>query len=240
MARIAILGTNIANAATSNVSVTVGTAVPAGSLVVLGAAFENGAGAVPAFTSVTDSRSNTYNGAFDASAGAGNTTVCCAIVAGLITTALQVSDTITLTIGTTRTRWAVEADAFDDITSATADKTQKNDNPGSATSLSTGATGTLSQPRELVVAAFGSGVRTYTQGSGFTGGPSVDTTAGSTDRSLFLEYKYVEDSTPTTQTGTASINSASTYCGCVATYRSWVPAGHPVIPRGAVVRAARW
>lgn len=197
--------------------------------------------AVPAFASLVDSRGNSYGSSFDSSAGTGNATAAVAIASGVITTALQVGDTITLTLGETRIRWAIEADAFDDpVKTSTLDKVQANHTPGNSSSLTTNSSATLSQPRELAVAAFGGGVRTYTATGGFAGGPSVDTTAGSTDRSLFLEYAYVESATPGTVAGTCTVDSSTTYTACLATYRSWVPAGRRSVSRAAGVRASRW
>lgn len=243
MARIAILGVNTATTATASRSITVGTPVPAGSLVVVAAAFENAAAAIPVFTSLADSRGNTYSADWDSAAGAGNGTAAVGIASGVIATPLQAGDSITLTISATRIRWAIEGDAFDDPAGTSPlDKAAANHNPGSDSTLLTGTTAAaLSQPRELLIAAFGGGVRTYSPGAGgWAGGPSVDTDAGSADRSLFLEYKYVETPAPTTQSGTATVNSSTTYCGCLATYRSWRANPRPAGSRQAAVRAARW
>ena len=223
MAHTGRVGTGTVTTGTVTGTITVASAVAIGSTVIVGVGWEAGAGGgIPTITGVTDSRGNTYT--VDVSAGAaGNTTVAITIGRGAVTTALQVGDTITVTIsGATRNRWPLVAEAFDDVlTSASPlDKTQHNDNPGNAGSLVTGSTAATAEARELVVALFGFGSgRTVTvdTANGWSGGGKVETAAGSADRAVQLVWKYV--TVTGVQQGTLTVAPSSTYAGAVATYK---------------------
>lgn len=216
MSHEALLDTNVVESASGTGTLTTGSVVPTGRTVTVAVVWESGAGTVPTAT-VTDDRSNTYT--VDVPAGAnGNTTVALAIARGRVTTQLEIGDDITVTLdGETRTRWALQADSFDDVDASPLDETASNNNPGSATALSSGTTATTAQAYELAIAAFGLGAgRDITIPEGWSGTASVETNAGSTDRALQVIYKYT--SATGTQEGTLTIDPASTYAGCIATY----------------------
>jgi hypothetical protein len=219
VAHSALLGTNIITTGTTIGSVTVGSAVSVGSTVYMMAAWSNDVASVPTINSVADSRGNTYT--VDVTAGAGNTTVSCALIRAPVTTALQVGDTITITISANRIRWVLQADSFDDVnTSSPLDKTSVTDT-GSSTSLTTGVTATTTQAYELCVAVFGyGGGRTTSIPVGWSGTAKVETNAGSADRAVQMIYKYT--SATGTQEGTLSITAggASTYSALIGTYKA--------------------
>lgn len=211
----ALLGTNTVTTGSTTGGVTIGSAVPAGSLVALTVAWSNDTAAVPTISGTTDTRSNAYT--VNASAGAGNSTVSCAIITSLLTTGLQAGDTITATISANRLRWCLQADSFTGI--GAVDKTAANDNPGSSAAMSTGTTAATTTANELLIACFGfgrGGLATCTLGAGWSGGSYVTTAAGSVDRALQMGYKTV--SATGTQEGTATLSVASAYAGCIATY----------------------
>ena len=227
MGHVRILATATVNAAATSRAITVPFAVPVGHTLIIACVWESASAAVPGISSVTDSRGNTYTTTPDASINAG-TTVSCAILRGRITTALQVNDTITITIGSSRSRWAIEINQFDDIiASSPLDKTATNA-PASTDHLSSGVTAATAQASEVAIAVFGfGGGRTVTDLGGWSGGAKVETSAGSTDRGLQVVHRYV--STTGTQEGTIIISSASTYAAAIATYK--VPA-LPVVAGG--------
>lgn len=216
MTHLGTLGTNTASTSVDNLAITLTGGAPVGSTVLVGLAWESAAGTVPTISSAVDSRGNTYTTTPDTSANAG-TTVAVAVLRARVTTELLASDTITVTIsGETRSRWAMQADAFDDVDASPLDKTASN-TPGSASALSSGVTAATIQAYELVYAVFGFGSgRTVTLDPGWTGGPKVESSAGSGDRGLQVIHKYV--SSVGTQEGTISLSSSSTYAGAVATY----------------------
>lgn len=230
MAHLGTIGTKTQNTGASSVSITLTAGAPVGSTVLVGIVWEAGGGAgVPAISSVSDSRSNSYSTTPDVTAGGAlNSTVAGAVLRTRVTTALQAGDSITVTVsGGTRSRWAMQADAFDDVNASPLDKTTTtgNTSPSSATP-STGTTAVTSQPRELVYCIFGFGSgRTVTVPTGWTDGPKVETSAGSTDRALQVIHKYV--TATGTQEGTITLSSSSTYTAAAATY-TYTPADPPV------------
>jgi len=238
VAHIGRIGTGTVTTASATGTITVTSGVPSGATVIIGVVWESGAGTIPSVTSIADTRGNTYMVDEDAG-GSGNVTLALAILRGRVTTPLQVGDTITVTIGTTRTRWALVAEAFDDLSATPLDQTAANDNPGSATSLATGTTATTTQASELVVAVFGFGPgRTVTIPAGWSGGTHVETAADSVNRAVQLTWQYV--STTGAQQGTLTISPASTYAGAIATYKTDLPSasGSAVISGSATITAA--
>lgn len=249
MPHIGTVATATQNASATSRAITIPSAVPTGRTLLIGCAWESGAGVLPTITSCVDSRSNTYTTTPDVSVNAG-TTVSVAVLRGRITTALQAGDTITITLAVARTRWALQVDEFDDLSASPLDQTASNA-PGSSTSLSTGTTSATTQADELVYAVFGFGSgRTVTLPGGWTGGAKVETSAGSSDRALQVIHKYVTSTG--TQQGTLTLSSASTYAGAIATYKeaaavaspisvrsggSWVAATPHVLSGGAWVEA---
>jgi hypothetical protein len=223
MTHVATIGTATAITAVSSLAIPVTAAVPTGRTVIGAVAWESTAGTIPTISSITDSRGNTWTVTPDAAAGgASNVTVATVIIRARITTALQAGDTVTVTISSgTRTRWVAQLDHFDDVNTSPLDKTAHNDNPGSSTALSTGATTATAQNYELLVAAFAFGLpaaRTVTIPGGWSGGAQVATAAGSTNRALQLVWQY--SAATGTQQGTITLDAASTYCGAIATYKA--------------------
>lgn len=233
MGHLGTVGTATQNTSASTVSITLTAAVPAGATILVGIVWDSPTpGAVPAIASVTDTGGNAYTTTPDASINAG-TTVSCAILRGRVTTPLAAGGTITVTIsGGTRGRWAMQADAFDDvIASSPLDKIATNA-PASNTVLSSGVTAATAQASELAIAIFGfGGGRTVTDLGGWSGGAKVETTAGSTDRGMQVIHRYVSATGP--QEGTITLSTASTYVGAISTYR----ASAPPAPTGS---AAGW
>ncbi|MFD0853043.1 hypothetical protein ACFQ07_12460, partial [Actinomadura adrarensis] len=143
---------------------------------------------------------------------------------------MQVGDTITVTIsGGTRSRWALQADAFDDVNVSPLDKTATTGNTAPAsTNLTTGTTAATAQDDELVYAIFGFGAdRTVTIPDGWNGGPKVETSADSADRGLQVIHRYV--SAIGTQEGTLTLSTSSTYAAAIATYRATPVVGDPFV-----------
>lgn len=230
MAHLGTIGTKTQSSASSGVAITLTAAAAVGSTVLVSVIWEAGGGTgVPTISAVTDFRSNTYSTTPDVTAGgASNSTVAGAVLRTRVTTALQVGDTITVTIsGGTRSRWAMQADAWDDVDASPLDKTATTGNTApSSASLSTGTTAATAQAHELVYAIFGFGSgRTVTIPGGWTGGAKVETSAGSTDRALQVAWKYVN--TTATQEGTLTLSSSSTYAAAAATFK-YTPTDPPV------------
>ncbi|NEA22595.1 hypothetical protein [Actinomadura bangladeshensis] len=225
MAHLGTIGTKAQSASASSVAITLTAGAPVGSTVLVGIAWESAAGSVPTISAVTDTGGNSYSTTPDVSANAG-TTVAVAVLRARVTTALNIGDSITVTItGGTRGRWAMQADAFDDVdASSPLDKTATS-TPGSSASLSSGVTSATVQAHELVYCVFGFGSgRTVTVPVGWTGGAKVETSGGSGDRALQVIHKYVNATG--TQEGTLTLSSASTYAGAIETLK-FTPAEPP-------------
>lgn len=224
MSHVNTIGTGTATTAVSTLAVTLTHAVSTGHTVLGALLWEAGGGTgVPTITSIVDSRGNTWTTTPDANAGgATNTTVAVAIVRARITTALQVGDTITVTIsGGTRSKWAAQYDDFDDVNASTPkDQTATTGNTSpSGTSLSTGATSATAQAYELLYAAFGCGFgKAFTLAGGWSGSAKVETGATSGNRDLQVAWQYT--SSTGAQTGSVTIDSSSTYAACMATYKA--------------------
>lgn len=233
------IGTNTVESSSATGTIPVGQAVPVGQTVLGAVCWSQDSTSIPTVSSITDTRGNAY--VVDVPAGAGNSTASCAILRGTITTPLQSGDTITVTIGSGRQRWCLQADAFDDLLSSPLDRTAATDT-GSSASLVTGATAATQQPYELAYAAWGFGRgsgQNVTGVGGWNSDPQVNTVTASVQRGLQVAHIYLT-STGTVQ-GTATMSASTTYAGCVATYRASVRAGGTVrVPRSASHRAAAW
>lgn len=220
MALIGTIGSNTyqASAGTKSFTVTLTSALATGRTIIGAVATENAVGAPPVLT-ITDNRGNTYT-VDKQEDDTGGTTVTVTIFSARVTSALSSGDVITMTIGAadpSRNRWAATVQAFDDIVaSSRVDKTASN--AAASSSLSSGTTATTTDPTELVYAAFGMGVRTFTPGAGFTASAQKATTFGSGDRALNSEWQYVAITGP--QTATATLSSSSTYAGAIVTYKA--------------------
>lgn len=171
----------------------------------------------PPMTSA-DSKGNTYT-TFQAAIRNGVTggTVIVMGFSATVATALVPGDTVTIT-NTTGDFGAVRRCTV--VAAATGVNTldrQATSDPGSVSSLSIGPTSATDTVNEIVFGFWGLGTRTFTPGAGYTLLGTAATTTGSSDRQLSVEYKIV--STTGTQTATASLNSATTVIGAMATYR---------------------
>lgn len=228
MGHLGTIATGTLSTTSSSITLTLTAGAPVGATVLLGIAWDAPSpGGVPTISSVVDSRGNSWSTTPDMSVAAG-TTVAVGGLRARVTTALVAGDTITVTISSAaRGRWAAQADCFDDVNTSPLDKTATNA-PSSSTALSTGVTAATVQATELVYCVFGfGGGRTVTIPAGWTGGPKVETSAGSGDRGLQVIHKYV--SATGTQEGTLTLSTSSTYAGAIATYKS-TPSG-PAVAR---------
>lgn len=221
------VGTGTVNSSSTSLAVTINRPVAVGSTLLMGLCWEAGAGSTPAISSVVDSAGNTWTTTPDVSVTSG-TTVSIAVLRAQITSALIPGNTVTVTIGSGRSRWAAQIDCFDDLALLPLDKTATNATSGSA--LSTGTTATTTAQAELVYAVYGFAQgRTVTGPEGLGMGPKVETSAGSSDRALQTSWFYV--SSTGTQSGSVSIDSSGVYAGAIATYKVDVPLpGIPEMP----------
>lgn len=210
--------TKTENASTATSTMTLTAAVTAGHTLIGGACWEASSGSVPTISSIVDSRGNTWTTTPDVSIVAG-TTLAVAIIRARVTTALQVGDTITITLSAVRTRWAWQVDEFDDVNATTPKDVTVSNAPGSASALSTGISSATAQNYELLYAVFGFGSgRTVTIPSPWAGGAQVVTSAGTTDRALQAAWRYA--STIGTKEGTLTLSTASTYAGAMSAYKA--------------------
>lgn len=229
MAYVGLVATGTASTSTLTASATVNMPVPAGQTVLGGCVWESAAGSIPAGISVGDTRGNAWT--VDSSAGgASNVTDACAQFRARITTALQAGDSITVSITTaTRSVWAMQFDAFDDITAASVDQTAAPTNNAAGTAMSVGPTGTLTQVYELAYGVFGfNGARTSSVSPPWSG--SAQVTGGSgTLRAIQCVYQYTNATTALTSA--ASQSSSSVYCGTLVTYKATATAATTKTPQ---------
>ena len=226
MAHLGRVGTATADTGVSTLAITLTAGVPVGATVLVGCVWEAGGGTgVPTISSVVDSSGNTYTTTPDVTTGGvDNVTVAGAVLRGTIATALDEGDTITVTIsGGTRSKWALQADAFDDLDASPLDEVATTGNTSSSSATpSTGTTAETNGPNRLLYAIFGFGQgRTVTIPEGWSGDTKVETTAGSGNRALQAIWKYV--TAADTYAGTITLSSASTFAACIATY-AYTPA----------------
>lgn len=221
MGHLGRVGTAVASSGVSSLAITLTDGVPVGATVLIGCVWESAAASVPTVSSVTDSSGNSYSTTPDVSAGGPlNSTVAAAVLRGVVTSALDPGDTITVTIsGGTRSRWCLQADAFDDLTSSPLDETATtgNSSPSGATPA-TGTTGETAQPYELLYAVFGfGGGRTVDDiPDGWTGDSKLESAAGSGNRAMQVIHRYV--SVVDEYEATITLSSSSTYAAAMATY----------------------
>lgn len=225
MGHVRTAGSAFVNAAATVGTIPIPNAVTVGHTIVGGVVWESAASAVPTITSIVDSRGNTYASVAAINNGA---TVSQIIFYGTMTTALQAGDSITVTIGSSRSRWALVVDQFDDLTTSPLDRSATNA-PAASASLASGTTAATTAANELVYCVFGFGQgRTTTIPSGWSGGSIVESTAASANRALQATWRYV--TATGTQAGTLTISSSSTYTGNIATFK----AGSPPPPTSAI------
>jgi hypothetical protein len=217
-----LVGTNTVIVSQTTGAVTPLVGIPAGQRLIGACCWENSALAPPTVSGITDTKGNTYSAGMIVSAGTGNTTIAVGIfMSDPLTTALTTGDSITVTVSVSRSRWALQWDAFDDLLSVPAppDQLSQNDNSASSASgtPSTGPTSDLAQNYNLAYAAIGFGVgRTITITPPWQGSASVETAAGSTNRALQVIYQYTGTNAPVT--GQIGIVTSSVYAAAMATF----------------------
>lgn len=221
------VGTGTANSSTTALAVTINRPVEVGSTLLLSICWEAGAGTAPIISSVVDSAGNTWTTTPDVSVTS-DSTVSIAVLRARITSALVPGNTVTVTIGSSRSRWAAQIDCFDDLDSSPLDQTATS--TGTDTTLSSGTTSATTAQAELVYAIYGFGQgRTVTGSEGLGMGPKVETSAGSSDRALQTTWYYV--SSTGTQSSSVTIDQSGVYAGAIATYKVNIPLpGAPEVP----------
>lgn len=234
------LDDTVVQASSTTGVLTLANAVPVGHTIVVTVGWTNDSAVIPTISSVVDTRGNTWEVA--STSGTGSATGSSLIARATLTTAMQSTDTITVTIGAARIRWVLEANEFDDVLPAAVDRVAANHAPANSATPSVGPTALATQqPYELVVGAivFGRGTgATSSVDPGWEGGAMVTTAAGSSDRALQTVWRYV--TTTGTQSAQCTLSLSAGYTASLATFRAWTRAGSPVVPRGAVHRAAGW
>jgi hypothetical protein len=175
----------------------------------------------------SDSRGNTYtSGIVRQHSGTTNDNISVGILYGNITTALQAGDTVTITPNLATNRVAVSVFEFD--VTLTADQSAANDEgDNSQSSMTSTASPTTTTANELVIGAFAlvNPGRTFTLGAGYSEGTKVVTTAGTSDRAVVAEYKFVTSTG--TQTATGTLNISGFWVAAVQTFSYSAGGGGP-------------
>lgn len=136
-----------------------------------------------------------------------------------ITQALTASDTVTFTFSGNITRLAVSCAQFNEV--LTPDVHADADNGGVSWSvLATDVTAPVAAAEELVYGAWGltNSGRTFTATHDFTALTKYTSDAGSGDRAIVSEYKYVNSLDVTTYTANGTLNSNGIAAGIVQTF----------------------
>jgi hypothetical protein len=199
-------------------TITVPRAVAVGDLLALSVTLGGGSTSI----NITDPRGNVYDETVHTvhSGSTFNST----IVLCRLATALEAGDELTITSSSSTNRCAVVAGVFDDvigpIDKVSLASTSTNQN------VSTGPTATLTADRALVLyAVAGAGsVSPVTAGSGMTLVGSLLTSAGSSERSAALLYKY---STSSTHSASAVLANAVVSTSLIAALAAEAPLGDP-------------
>jgi hypothetical protein len=164
--------------------------------------------------SVTDSRGNTWTIEQQLNNG---TTVKAARAYAQVGTALQVGDTITVTLSASSQRWSVVAYYFTGlVSSGPLDKTASA--TGSSTSPSVGPSATTTQADELVLACYGTTTDAATAYGSNTLIAQQVTAAGSTERRIVSTYRIV--SSTGTQSASATLASSQLWVALLGTYKA--------------------
>lgn len=210
----ATLGTSQVKTAGSTLVITLSAASAAGRRVVVCC----GAAATGSVTvsSVADNRGNSYTKDKEKLNG---TTVGVAIFSSRLTTALQASDTITITWSGSTTLRCGTADAYTSVDTLEV----TSDGSGTSASPTTSATSTTDRADGLVVGALacshGTTAVTFTAGSGFTAVNSADNgTGGTVNRRLDHQYKVASSAATFVADGT--YNTAFDYAAVCVIYRA--------------------
>lgn len=187
----------------------------------LGALSTTSPGSLISIASIVDVRGNTWSlpgsGSTQEPEQFNGTTSQVHIFSCLVTKTLLSGDTVTITLAAsaTVTRWDAQLDDFFNIAAMDV----KQVNTGSTASMTTGSTATTAKADELVYAAFAFGLgssQVATHGTGFSDSGQINTTVGTTDRALFVEWDIV--SSQGAQQASAQLNLSSTWAAAIATY----------------------
>lgn len=181
--------------------------VAIGDIVIVSAAFTDSS---RVFTSVADSRGNTYR--VDYATGPGNLNVRGGIAVAYISTALLAADTITVTwsgAGGVGPGIAIRADAFSGYTALPVIDQKQTANQTATTTPNTGTTGTTTNANDLLFVAFASRL----EGTGTVPGDATFTNigssnAGASQNSITTQYKLV--SAPGAYIATSAAATAAT------------------------------
>lgn len=221
MGYIGTVATAISNSAGSptninatSVTLTLNTTIAAGQTLI-GTIVNDNSGTLPTFSFDDTTHANSYTTDVQ-KVDASNNTVIVTIFSCRVSSQLNSGNTITISTSPSRARWAISVQAYDNILNPRLDQTASA--AGTSATVTTGTTATTTAANELIYAGFGSGVRTFTPGSGFTAATTLNTTAGSTERCLNAEWKYVTATGAQSASGTLS--SSSVFAGAIATYKS--------------------
>lgn len=211
----------------ASLALTVPRAVSAGSSIVLSTARNDNSGSAVGLASITDSRSNTWALTDAAGMRAGNEEV--VISHAHLTTGLQVGDTITVTWNATSLgrhliiahvatglNTGVGAEATSGTTLTLNTSTGANGVGATVTASTTGSTTTAQCLVVAATAATNQAAPPFTAASGYTAGPTVQTSSGANDRSLATEYKTT--SAAGVQTAGGSWSTSTAWAEAVAAY----------------------
>lgn len=217
MSYLGVVASGILTTNQTSQVLTVATAVAAGGTVIGAVVWDSADNSIPTVSSIVDSRGNSY---VTDDQVAGGTTVALVQFRGRITNALEVGDTITITITPGHYRWATKVLGYDDVLQAMAlsPLDVHTNNPAvNSTSMYSGQV-TVSQDRVLLVTSHGLGInRTFTAPGGWTETTSVETNAGSSDRAVKMLFRYTTVSGAYSETTT--ISPTGTNAGIIAAYK---------------------
>ena len=186
---------------------------------------------------VTDSKGNTYTQDKDVTNGSGTSGVRTLVFSTRVTSALS-SDTITITHPSAKARVANALMVDDLVVASWTDKAVSS--TGNTSPMSVGPTATLSQPDELVIAAFGyesdAGSANFTHVSPYAntgpiaegnnpGGAVSSGSGGGNDKTIHVsigaEYQIVKATTALS--ATATITKDNNYAAALVTYKKQLP-----------------
>jgi hypothetical protein len=180
---------------------------PAGHFLVLGIVLVVSGVADPA-VAVSDSKGNTWitDRSIQPITGQATYVLQSSLV---VATTLNAGDTITVNApGNTPNRYAVTLQEFDDVV-ASKDAGSTNDNGGASTASLTSGSFTTANANNLIVNIVGlvSSARVFTPGINYTGGTKVVSTAGTGDRAVVAQWRYVTSTGTFTTPGTLNTGS---------------------------------
>ena len=220
------------NAATSSaqtsLSVTLSSAIAAGSLILVEISNHNSGTVVP--DSVTDSAGNTYTLISAANSSAVSATLAYCVNAS----ALASGATVTANFPSSRNA-AMRVRSVGGMATSSAFDVSAINASGSGTSASVGPTSATSQADELIYAVFAyQNSRTFTAGSGYTAGAQTESTT--TIRGVVAEWKIV--STTGAQTPDGTWDTSATYAAVVATFKGATATAKSASDTGALSEAS--